>query len=278
MNKLKQQVIDYGLTTKKSLGQNFIFDENILRKIAGDSHGICLEIGSGPGGLTRELCRICDRVISIEIDTRMCKFLEQTMSEYDNLEILNVDFMKCDLDALYREYINEPFVVVANLPYYITTPVMMKLLDSGLPITNMRLLMQKEVAKRITAKPGGKEYGVLTVMTQVRAIPSIDFDLPPHVFSPAPTVVSSLLDLQMHDGQIIKSDIDIYRGLIRSGFGNRRKQLAKNLSIDFGIPKPIIEDKLEEIGATRDVRAERLSVEQFDRLCQIMSQLKKERA
>ena len=267
MYDLKQALKEYGFFTKKSLGQNFIFDKNILKKIAAQSSGICMEIGPGPGGLTRQLCGLCSKVIAIEIDKDICGFLQSTMSEFGNFELLNDDFMKLDLDALYKEKINESFIVVANLPYYITTPVLMKLLDSELPIIKIRVLVQKEVARRIQAAPGTKDYGVLSVMVQCRAQAKILFDLPPHVFSPAPDVTSSVIEITMDENKKINSDIDEFRKCVRSAFSNRRKQIANNISADYAIPKEQVYDILEKMHLKKDIRGERLSVQQFDELC-----------
>ena len=267
MSELRQALKDFGFFTKKSLGQNFIFDKNILKKIANDSEGICLEIGPGPGGLTRELCQVCDKVIAVEIDRDICSFLENSMKEYDNFHLINDDFMKLDFDKLYKEQISHPFIVVANLPYYITTPVLMKILDAKLPVKKIRVLVQKEVAKRIESKPGSKDYGVLSVMVQCRADAKILFDLSPHVFTPAPSVTSSVIEISMHENTKIKSPIDDFRFCVRSGFSNRRKQMANNISTDYNISKDAVYTIFESIGLSKDIRAEKLSVQQFDELC-----------
>ena len=267
MSSLKQELKDFGFFTKKSLGQNFIFDENILRKIADGSKGICMEIGPGPGGLTRELCKVCDKVVAVEIDTEISKFLDVSMSEYDNFTLINDDFMKLDLDKLFAEHINDEFIVVANLPYYITTPVLMKLMDSDLPIKKIRVLVQKEVAQRIKSSPGSKDYGVLSVMVQCRADAKILFDLPPHVFTPAPNVTSSVIEISIKDELRIKCPIDAFRKCVRSGFSNRRKQMANNIAADYNLPKDKVYEILESIGLKKDIRAEKLSVEDFDALC-----------
>ncbi|MEX1377549.1 MAG: 16S rRNA (adenine(1518)-N(6)/adenine(1519)-N(6))-dimethyltransferase RsmA [Eubacteriales bacterium] len=267
MSSLRQELKEYGFFTKKSLGQNFIFDENILRKIADGSSGICLEIGPGPGGLTRELCKVCDRVVAIEIDSEISQFLNQSMTEYENFSLINDDFMKLDLDKMFSDYIKDEFIVVANLPYYITTPVLMKLIDSDLPIKKIRVLVQKEVAQRIKSTPGSKDYGVLSVMVQCRANAKILFDLPPHVFTPAPSVTSSVIEINISEEMIIKSDINEFRKCVRSGFSNRRKQMANNIAADYNISKEKVYEILESIGLKRDIRAEKLSVQQFDQLC-----------
>lgn len=267
MDNLKQALKDYGFFTKKSLGQNFIFDKNILKKIANGSNGICVEIGPGPGGLTRELCEVCDKVIAIEIDRDICKFLDSTMQDKANFVLVNDDFMKLDFNKLYKDEINQEFIVVANLPYYITTPVLMKILDSELPIKKIRVLVQKEVAKRIESKPGNKDYGVLSAMVQCRADAKILFDLPPHVFTPAPNVTSSVIEISMFNEKRIKSTLDDFRKCVRSGFSNRRKQIANNLSTDYNMPKDRVYEILENVGLKKDIRAEKLSVQQFDELC-----------
>lgn len=266
MNDFKSEAILKPLHPNKSLGQNFIYDETILAKIAStqESGSVCLEIGVGPGGLTKQLAIRCKKVIGIEIDKKFESLYENILCE-GNVEIIFEDFMKCDLDKLYKNYIGEPFGVCANLPYYITTPILMKLLDSDLPITNITVLVQKEVAERIVSKPGSKKYGVLSVMTQCRGDAVKVFDLKPGVFSPPPNVVSSLVQINISKNKII-SDIDSFRRCVRSAFSSRRKQLKGNIAARYNITKEKAADILRKINVSETARAEELSLTDFDNL------------
>jgi len=267
MNELKQALNDYGFFTKKSLGQNFLFDKNILSKIANGSDGICLEIGPGPGGLTEELCKRCDKVVAVEIDTKIFEFLKDYMSEYENLALINADFLKLDINKLYEEHIKKPFNVAANLPYYITTPVLMRILESSLPVRKIKVLVQKEVASRIASPPGSREYGVLSVMVQCRGSAKVLFDVPPGAFSPPPKVTSSVIEIEISETKKISSSYDDFRRCVKSGFSNRRKQLANNISTDYGISKDKVYEIFNSMGVDSDIRAEKLSFQQFDELC-----------
>jgi 16S rRNA (adenine1518-N6/adenine1519-N6)-dimethyltransferase len=268
MSELLNEIRQKSLQPNKSLGQNFIFDENILAKIAStqQSGSVCLEIGVGPGGLTKQLAQICRKVVGVEIDNRFESIYEDIFNE-DNIEIVFEDFMKADLDELYREHIKEPFGVCANLPYYITTPVLMKLLDSNLPITNISILVQKEVADRIVSVPGSKVYGVLSVMTQCRGEAKKLFDLQAGAFVPPPSVVSSFVDIKIAEGKII-SDIDSFRKCVRCAFSSRRKQIKGNIASCYSLSKERVMEILREIGVKETARAEELSVSDFDALTQ----------
>ena len=266
MSELLKEIRQKSLQPNKSLGQNFIFDENILAKIAATqaAESVCMEIGVGPGGLTKQLAKVCHRVVGVEIDKRFENIYEDVFTE-DNIDVVFADFMKTDLYELYDEHIKEPFGVCANLPYYITTPVLMKLLDSNLPITNISILVQKEVAERIVSGPGSKVYGVLSVMTQCRGDAKKIFDLQPGVFVPPPNVVSSFVDIKMADGKI-ESDIESFRKCVRCAFSARRKQIKGNIASCYGISKEQAAEILVEIGVKETARAEDLSVGHFDAL------------
>lgn len=263
----------HGFRPRKAWGQNFIFNADLLNKIAKGCKGICLEIGPGPGGLTRELSKNCDRVVAIEIDSKLCTILDNTMRDYSNVKIINADFMKADLHVLWEEHLSDEFIVAANLPYYITTPVIMKLIDSGLPIKFMRIMVQKEVAQRIVSAPGKKDYGVLSLMIQSRARTRILFDVAADMFSPPPCVVSSLVQIDMLEKPAILSDINDFRKCVRAGFSSRRKQLANNISNIYQINKADVHSMILDLGLNKDIRAERLSVDDFDRMCMRISEM-----
>ncbi len=266
MMNLKNEIKIRSISANKSLGQNFIYDENILRKIASTQKdgSVCLEIGVGPGGLTKELSKVCSKVIGVEIDKKFEPIYEEVLKE-ENIEIIFEDFMKANIEELYKEYICEPFSVCANLPYYITTPILMKLLDSNLPITNITILVQKEVAERIISPPGSKKYGVLSAMTQCRGKAVKLFDLQPGVFTPPPCVVSTLIDIELEEG-VIESDIASFRKCVKAAFSSRRKQMKGNIASAYKMNKEVVGDLLEELGIKKTARAEDLSVKEFDML------------
>ena len=266
MNDIKKAVHDNLISPNKNLGQNFIYDENILRKIASTQKGgsVCLEIGVGPGGLTKQLSDICRKVIGVEIDRKFGKLYDEIFDE-DNVEIIFADFMKTDLNKLYTEKIGEPFGVCANLPYYITTPILMKLLDSSLPIDNISILVQKEVAERLASPPGSKKYGMLSVMTQCRGEAKKLFDLQPGSFSPPPNVTSSLVKIELSNGKI-SCNLDEFRNCVKQAFSSRRKQLKGNLASGYRISKDEAAEMLKSIGVKETARAEDLSVEDFEKL------------
>ncbi len=266
MEKLSNILYENSITANKNLGQNFIFDNNILKKIAATikQDSVCLEIGCGPGGLTRELSKICRKVIGIEIDSKFEPIYKKYISE-ENTQIIIDDFMKIDLTMFFEKYIGEQFSVCANLPYYITTPILMKLIDSNLPIDCINILVQKEVADRIVSPPNSKKYGRLSVMIQARGTARKLFDLSPQVFTPEPTVISTLIQIELQENQI-KSNIDDFRICVKAAFSSRRKQLKNNLASYYGISKIKISEIFEEIDVKDTVRAENLSVEDFDAL------------
>ncbi len=267
---LKDEIKIRSISANKSLGQNFIYDTNILEKIAStqEDGSVCLEIGVGPGGLTKELSKICRKVIGVEIDRKFESLYNEIFNE-DNIKIIFEDFMKTDINEMFKNHIKEPFSVCANLPYYITTPILMKLLDSDLPISNITILVQKEVAERIASPPGSKKYGMLSVMTQCRGIATKLFDLQPGVFSPPPNVVSSLVDIKLQNG-LIGSDIDDFRKCVKTAFSSRRKQMKANIATAYNLRKENVENMLESIEVKKTARAEELSVEEFDRLTKLL--------
>ena len=268
MSDIKSAVQKNLISANKSLGQNFIYDENILAKIAStqEEESVCLEIGVGPGGLTRQLAKVCSKVVGVEIDRKFAPLYDEIFSD-ENIDIVFEDFLKADINQLYNTHIGGPFSVCANLPYYITTPIIMKILDSDLPVKSITVLVQKEVAERIVSPPGSKKYGVLSVMTQCRGKAEKLFDLAPGVFSPPPSVVSSLVKIDIGHN-IIKSDIESFRDVVRSAFSSRRKQLKGNIANSYAMSKDEAEKILIKLGIKPTARAEDLSVNDFDRLTQ----------
>ena len=255
----------YGLYAKKKYGQNFLVDPNILRKIvevAGvDSTTHVVEIGPGLGSLTELLAKEAKKVTAYEIDKDMIQVLNDRLSEYDNLEVIEADILKTDIAF------DEEITVVANLPYYITTPILFKLLESNLKIKRIVVMMQKEVAQRLEGNVNTKDYNSLSVAIQYRTTPKIAFPVSREVFIPKPNVDSSVIVLDVLDEPRVKVDDEkFFFRVVKSAFGQRRKTLVNNLNAIFGIPKQVLKDILIEIGLNEKVRGEGLSIDEFAKL------------
>jgi len=261
----------YNISAKKKYGQNFLVDQNILQKIVDgaeiDRDTIVVEIGPGLGSLTEYLCKKAKEGIAYEIESEMVRVLEDTMSDYDNLTIINKDILKDDLKSLEGKEI----VVVANLPYYITTPILFKLLESKLNIKRFVLMMQKEVAQRLSGNINTKEYNALSITIQYHLHPRILFNVSREVFIPRPNVDSAVISLERLDPK--KVDVDDEKWfftIVKSSFKQRRKTLANNLNATIGIDKVIINEALIEIGKKENSRAESLTIEDFAKLSKII--------
>ncbi|GED20154.1 MULTISPECIES: 16S rRNA (adenine(1518)-N(6)/adenine(1519)-N(6))-dimethyltransferase RsmA [Kurthia] len=266
----------YGFSFKKSLGQNFLIDPNILRNIVGHADltkdSAAIEVGPGIGALTEHLARQAGKVVSFEIDQRLLPVLEDTLSPYDNVEIIHSDVLKANvkevIDTQLAGY--EDIMVVANLPYYVTTPILMKLLLEGLPLRGMVVMMQKEVADRISAKPGTKAYGSLSIAVQYYMQAEIAMIVPKTVFMPQPNVDSAVLRLIRHDTPPVQvKDEDFFFTVTKAAFAQRRKTLLNNLQSQLPNGKARKEEilvALEEAGIEPTRRGETLSIEEFGKL------------
>ncbi len=266
----------YGFSFKKSLGQNFLIDPNILRNIVGHADltkdSAAIEVGPGIGALTEHLARQAGKVVSFEIDQRLLPVLEDTLSPYDNVEIIHSDVLKANvkevIDTQLAGY--EDIMVVANLPYYVTTPILMKLLMEGLPLRGMVVMMQKEVADRISAKPGTKAYGSLSIAVQYYMQAEIAMIVPKTVFMPQPNVDSAVLRLIRHDAPPVQvKDEDFFFTVTKAAFAQRRKTLLNNLQSQLPNGKARKEEilvALEEAGIEPTRRGETLSIEEFGKL------------
>lgn len=271
---LKELLARHGFSFSKSLGQNFLIDENVLHKIVDAAApwetGCALEIGPGAGTLTRCLSAHAKHTAAIEIDRALIPILEETMAPYPDFTLIHQDVMTVDLKALTHELFGDaPFCVAANLPYYITTPIIMELLESRLPVTTMTLMVQKEVADRMTAAPGGKEYGALSVAVQYYAKPSLICKAEPHCFLPQPKVASSVIKLEvLPEPSVRVSDEKLFFKVVKSAFGQRRKTLLNALTKSpyLQIEKERILAALSSMGLSADIRGERLTVAQFAEL------------
>ncbi len=277
-SELKGLLERHGFSFSKSLGQNFLIDENVLQKIldaaALDENTCALEIGPGAGTLTRCLAANSKKTVAIEIDRALIPILGESLAEFENVNLIHADVMEVDLKAVTQETFGDtPFSVVANLPYYITTPIIMELLESGLPVNTMTVMVQKEVADRMTAKPGTKEYGALSVAVQYYTQPSLVCKAEPHCFMPQPKVASSVVKLQVLSRPAVEvEDEKFFFRVVKSAFGQRRKTLCNALSKSpyFELDKEKVLSALSQMGLPDTVRGERLSVEEFAQLSNLL--------
>ena len=266
----------YGFSFKKSLGQNFLIDPNVLRNIVSQAHltenSGAIEVGPGIGALTEHLARGAKKVVSFEIDQRLLPVLEDTLSPYDNVIIVHSDILKADVEAVIAEQMPgiDDIMVVANLPYYVTTPILMKLLNDRLPIRGFVVMMQKEVADRITAKPGTKAYGSLSIAIQYYCTAEVAMTVPKTVFMPQPNVDSAVIRLIKHDKPPVEViDEDFLFVVTRASFVQRRKTIFNNLQAGLQGGKAKKDDiltALEAAGIDPKRRGETLTIEEFGRL------------
>lgn len=268
----------YNFNFQKKFGQNFLIDTHVLDKIVAAAgitkDDMVLEIGPGIGTLTQYLCEAAREVVAVEIDRNLIPVLSDTLSAYDNVTVLNEDVLKVDLDALVREKnAGKPIKVVANLPYYITTPIIMKLLEENIPVESITVMIQKEVAERMQAEPGGKEYGALSLAVQFYADTYIAANVPPNCFMPRPNVGSAVIRLTKHEKCPVKvQDTSFMFKVIRASFAQRRKTLVNGLcnSSEISVDKEAVLKALEEMGLKADVRGEKLSLAEFAKLSDLL--------
>ena len=269
----------YGFSFQKRFGQNFLIDEHVLDKIVdaalvGKEDGV-IEIGPGIGTMTQRLCEASSKVVAIEIDKELIPILSETMSGYDNVKIINADVMKTDLDKLIREEFSGMSVkVVANLPYYITTPIVMSLLENHLPVESITIMVQKEVAQRMQAGPGTKDYGALSLAVQYYADTYIAANVPPNCFMPRPKVGSGVIRLTVRkEAKVEVADEKLMFSLIRAAFNQRRKTLVNAVTNFPGLDytKEDIEKALAELDISEKIRGEALSLQQFAELSNILT-------
>lgn len=268
----------YNFNFQKKFGQNFLINTGVLEDIIDAAEvtdeDMVLEIGPGIGTMTQYLCENARQVIAVEIDTNLIPILKDTLSAYDNVRIINDDILKVDINELAREYNNgRPIKVVANLPYYITTPIIMGLFESHVPIESITVMVQKEVADRMQAGPGTKDYGALSLAVQYYSKPQIVVNVPPSCFMPQPKVGSTVISLRHHQQLVVQvEDEKLMFKVIRASFNQRRKTLANGLNNYGGInlTKEQIQQSIEELGVPVNIRGEALSLEQFACLSNII--------
>jgi 16S rRNA (adenine1518-N6/adenine1519-N6)-dimethyltransferase len=272
-----KEILDkYGFSFKKSLGQNFLIDTNILNRIVDhaelmDGSG-AIEIGPGIGALTEQLAKRAEKVVAFEIDQRLLPILEDTLSPYPNVKIIHSDVLKADVHAVMEQEFAQfkDVMVVANLPYYVTTPILMKLLEERLPIRGIVCMLQKEVGDRISAKPGTKEYGSLSIAVQYYTKAETVMIVPKTVFMPQPNVDSAVIRLTLHYEPPVKvKDEAFFFHVTRSSFAQRRKTILNNLTSqlpDGKLKKESIQAALQQAGVEESRRGETLTIEEFAQL------------
>lgn len=269
----------YDFSLSKGYGQNFIINPGVCPKIV-DGSGIdgrwgVIEIGPGIGVLTKELARRAAKVVAIEVDQRLPPVLAETLAEFDNVKIVLQDVLTVDLHQLIREeFPDMPVAVCANLPYYITSPILMRLLEEKLPIRHITVMVQKEAAQRITAAPGSREAGAISYAVAYYAQPRMLFNVQPGSFYPPPKVTSAVIQLAVRPAPAVETpdEAGFFR-LIRAAFSQRRKTAANSVSSALGVPKAAVAAALEAAGLPATARPEQLTLEDFCRLQQQMAAL-----
>ena len=261
----------HGFTFSKALGQNFLINPSVCPRMAGaavqgDDVGV-IEIGPGIGVLTHELCKLAKRVVAVELDARLLPVLDETLSEHDNLRVINADVMELDLNALIaEEFPGMDVVVCANLPYYITSPVIMKLLEDRLPIQNITVMVQKEAAQRLTAAPGTRDSSAITVAVNYYAEAATLFGVSAGSFMPAPKVDSAVIQLTLREPEHKPKDEQALFRVIKAAFAQRRKTVLNSLSSSLPLDKSAVSDILSTAGVDPAARAERLTLDDFIRI------------
>ncbi|MBQ1350471.1 MAG: 16S rRNA (adenine(1518)-N(6)/adenine(1519)-N(6))-dimethyltransferase RsmA [Ruminococcus sp.] len=265
---IKEILSKHGFTFSKALGQNFLVNPSVcprMAEYAGAGAGVgVIEIGPGIGVLTNELCQLADKVVAVELDKRLLPVLDETLAEYDNVKIVNADVLELDLNQLIEEeFAGLEVVVCANLPYYITSPVIMKLLEEQLPVKAITVMVQKEAAQRICAKVGVRMCGAVTVAVNYYAEPELLFHVSAGSFMPAPKVDSAVIRLNVREKPPVDADKEKFFAVVKASFGQRRKVIANSLSAGLGLGKEKVLAILEKAGVPQNARAEALRLDDF---------------
>lgn len=266
---IKEILSKHGFTFTKSLGQNFLINPSVcprMAKLSGAQNGVgVIEVGPGIGVLTKELAFLADKVVSVELDKRLLPVLEQTLSDFDNVKIVNDDILKIDLHRLIKEEFDGLDVVVcANLPYYITSPVIMRLLEEKIPVKSITVMVQKEAAQRICAKVGTRDSSAVTVAVNYYSKPSMLFTVSSGSFMPAPRVDSAVIKFDISDKPEVQAvNEKIFFKVVKSAFAQRRKTILNSLSAGFSISKNDMAEILKKSNVAENMRAEQLSMQQI---------------
>ncbi len=274
---IKDILSRYGFSFSKGLGQNFLINPSVCPRMAdfsgaGEGVGV-IEIGPGIGVLTQELCLRADKVVAVEIDKRLLPVLEETLSDFDNLKVVNADVMELDLSELIEnEFKGMRVVVCANLPYYITSPVIMKLLEDKLPVEAITVMVQKEAAQRICAEVGSRQGGAVTAAVNYYCEPELLFNVSAGSFMPAPKVDSAVIRLNIYKEPKYKlrNDRDFFK-VVKASFAQRRKTVLNSISSSLGLEKKVVNELLLESKVSPTARAEKLSMDDFVRIAERIS-------
>lgn len=266
----------YGFVFKKGLGQNFLSSQEVLEEIAEAAEiegGGVIEIGPGFGVLTNELAKRAGKVVALEIDDNLIPILEDTLSEYDNVKVINRDVLKTDMTALIEEeFKGERVSIAANLPYYITTPIITGVIDAKLPLKNLVVMVQKEVADRLSAKPGSKDYGAISVLCQYYTDVEVVTVVPADLFVPPPKVDSAVVKMVFRDTPAVSpKDEGMFFKTVKAAFSQRRKTLLNCLTANFSKSKEELTAIMESVGIDPRRRGETLSLEEFKTLSDMLS-------
>jgi len=273
---LVREMKKVGIKPNKALGQNFIIDDNILTKtiLASEINkksGV-LEIGPGLGALTHRLSQHALKVVSIELDGKLANHLGNSVLGYGNIKIIHADALKCDLNKIIAENFEGAKVfVVANLPYYITTPLIMKLLEEGLPISSATVMVQNEVAKRIVASHSTADYSAFSIACQFYSAPKVMFTVPPSAFYPPPKVTSAVvrLDVEGHTKPIVADERKFFK-VVKAAFGQRRKTLVNALGSSFDMPKAQLKQLVSDVCGNENIRGENLDISKFIKISELI--------
>lgn len=277
---IKSVLQRHGFTFSKALGQNFIVNPSVCPRIAeegGAREGVgVLEVGAGIGVLTAELAKRADKVVCVELDTRLLPVLDETLADCDNIKIINGDILKVDLHKILEEEFGDmPVIVCANLPYYITSPVIMRLLESRLNIESVTVMVQKEAAVRLCADVGSRDSGAVTVAVNFYSEAQKLFDVSRGSFMPAPNVDSAVIRLDIRKEVPVEvTDENFFFAMVRSAFSQRRKTASNGISSGLGMPKQTVIEAIENAGLPSTVRAESLTMEELGMLCEELYKLR----
>ena len=278
----KEVVQKHNFKFSKSLGQNFLIDTNVIDRILEGARvqegDYVIEVGPGIGTLTKEMGRTAEKVVAIEIDKTLIPILEETLADFPNIEVINQDILKVDVQELVKEKLNGgPVKLIANLPYYITTPIVMKFLEEDIPVTDIVVLVQKEVADRMNAQPNSKDYGALSVAVQYYCDTEIVAKAPRHMFMPQPNVDSTVIGLHVREEKKYNVDNeDIFFKTVKASFGQRRKTLLNSLGGLGFLSKDQIKVALQEANIDEKRRGETLSIEEFASLSNAVNRIHNE--
>lgn len=271
----------YNFTFQKKFGQNFLIDTRVLERIISEAQigqdDMVLEIGPGIGTMTQYLCESAREVIAVEIDQNLIPILEDTLKEYDNVTVINEDILKLDINKIVEDKNgNRPIKVVANLPYYITTPIIMGLFENKVNVDSITIMVQKEVADRMQSGPGSKDYGALSLAVQYYSKPEIVANVPPNCFMPRPNVSSAVIRLKKHEQPFVEvKDEKLMFKIIRASFNQRRKTLTNGIknSPELNFSKEQVAEALGAMGLNENIRGEALTLSQFAKISDILSEM-----